>query len=477
MSNLLKNTDQETLEIDLMELFKLLLKNIWVIILVTLLGGGGTFAYASFVITPMYTSSVKLYVNNTTYSDYSSVSSSDISAAESLVDAYAAILESYPTLNAVAEQMGDGYTYDKIASMISTESVNSTAVFKVTVTSADPVEAAEIANAIAEIAPGEIMDVVTGSSAQVVEYARVATSPSSPRVKRMTCIGALVGLLISAIGVIVVSMVQDSPTMEEKLNRDFKEKAVLAVIPYMGKPGNRKKGKVPSRAPLGDKLSFAASESYKRLRENLTFTLDEDKDCHIIGVTSSVRGEGKSTTSLNLAYTLSLSDYRVCLVDCDFRLPSIAKSLRLEREPGITDYLIGKAGGSDVFQKVRHKSGQYFVVAAGVLPPNPSELLGSSKMQKALASLSKNFDYIILDLPPIGVVSDALTVSKSVEGMLFVVREDFYDRKLTASSLAALDASNVRLLGMAVTHSNIVEKKYSRYGKKYGYEYGYGNKQ
>ncbi|MCC8127693.1 MAG: hypothetical protein LIO92_09915, partial [Clostridiales bacterium] len=129
------------------------------------------------------------------------------------------------------EQTGVSYSYEKLNAMISTESIDDTEVFRVTVKSDDPEEAAEIANAIAEIAPDEIMEIVSGSSVKVVEYARTATTQSSPNNKKYALMGAIAGFMLSCMGIMLFSLLRNGMSVEEKIRRDFKDKAILSAIP------------------------------------------------------------------------------------------------------------------------------------------------------------------------------------------------------------------------------------------------------
>ncbi len=479
MNEWLEYIDDRRYVIHLDQLFKLFLRNIWIIILCTVLAGGAAFAYSDYCITPLYQSSIKMYVNNTiNSSDSTSITSSDITASQNLVDTYAVVLTSYPTLSEVIEQTGVNYTYEQLSAMIATAAIDETEVFRVTVTSSDPTEAAELANAIAEIAPDQIMEIVSGSSVKVVEYARVATTYSSPNKTRYALMGAMLGFCLSCLGIMLFSSLKNGMSVEERIRREYKNKAVLSVIPLMGKKakGRRKKKEDSSDVELCENLSFASGEAYKLLRENISFCFSDEageKNCRIIGVTSSVRSEGKSTTAINLAYTLALANHKVCLIDCDFRLPSVAKRLKLHRKPGMTNFLAGKASGSEIIQSYTSEQARLCVIAAGDIPPNPSELLGSKRMQEMLKVIGSSFDYMILDLPPIGIVSDALTVTKMIDGMLFVVREDYYDRRILRESMRTLEAVDTKLLGTVVTHSTTLKKEYKHYGSKYGYKYGY----
>lgn len=227
---------------------------------------------------------------------------------------------------------------------------------------------------------------------------------------------------------------------------------------------------------LHKNMNFTATEQYKLLRANLSFTLTEEKSCYVIGVTSSVRGEGKSTTAVNLAYVLAEAGRKVLLIDGDLRLPSIAKKMNIARTPGLTNLLLdGKYDQMNDF-KVEDLE-KWHIVPAGDLPPNPSELLGSGKMERFLKAMTEKYDYIIIDLPPVNIVSDALAISRLLDGMLIVVREDYTSKKDLDSCVMQLKLSNVNVLGFVM---NVIKdegshysryKKYSRYYRKYGYAY------
>lgn len=223
---------------------------------------------------------------------------------------------------------------------------------------------------------------------------------------------------------------------------------------------------------IGSQMSFAVSEAYKLLRTNLMFSLPSEQKCRIIGITSALRGEGKSTTSINLAYTMAETGKKVLLMELDLRLPTIAKRLKVASKPGLSNLLVGLCTGQDVIQRSSLKSNLY-VVTAGDIPPNPSELLGSKQFEVTVDAFSKVFDYIIFDLPPVNAVSDALVVSKLTDGMVVVVRRDYNDQRELAEAMRQLSFSDTKLLGFVMTQGETQEKKY---GKKYGYEYGYYKK-
>ncbi len=226
---------------------------------------------------------------------------------------------------------------------------------------------------------------------------------------------------------------------------------------------------VVDQKTLHKNLEFTAKEQYKLLRTNLSFTLPEDEKCPVIGVTSSMRGEGKSTTSINLSYVLAESGKKVLVIDGDLRIPSVAKKMNIESTPGLTDIL---KGGTSALAEFNFQSyNNWYIMPAGILPPNPSELLGSPRMGKLLENLREIFDYIIIDLPPVNLVSDALAVSQFISGMVVVIREEYTEKKELENCIRQLKLSNVKVLGCVMNETNVGKRYYSRYKYKRYYKY------
>ena len=221
-----------------------------------------------------------------------------------------------------------------------------------------------------------------------------------------------------------------------------------------------------NKGTLHKNLKFTATEQYKLLRTNLDFTLPEGEKCPIIGVTSANRGEGKSTTAVNLSYVLAEKGSRVLLIDGDLRIPSIAKKMEIESSPGLTDLLMGKGASMAEFQSAVLKN--WFILPSGNIPPNPSELLGSRRMETVLNELREAFDYIIIDLPPVNIVSDALSISNLITGMIVVVRESYTEKKELERCFRQLKLSNVNILGCVM---NVTREGGGSYGKYKKYRY------
>lgn len=221
-----------------------------------------------------------------------------------------------------------------------------------------------------------------------------------------------------------------------------------------------------ARKTLHKNLEFTATEQYKLLRANLDFTLPEDQKCPIIGVTSSMRGEGKSTTAINLSYVLAEKGKRVLLIDGDLRIPSVAKKMKIESTPGLTDLLMGKGAQINDFQSTLLQN--WYILPSGSIPPNPSELLGSRRMETILNELKDKFDYIVIDLPPVNIVSDALSISGLITGMIVVIREDYTEKKELELCIRHLRLSNVNVLGCVMNEAKSGSGSYGKY-KRYKY--------
>ena len=229
---------------------------------------------------------------------------------------------------------------------------------------------------------------------------------------------------------------------------------------------------------LHKNLEFTATEQYKLLRTNLEFTVPEGTKCPVVGITSSMRGEGKSTTAVNLSYVLAEKGSKVLLIDGDLRIPSIAKKMGLDSSPGLTDVLMGYDNDIEHYKSTLLDT--WYIMPSGDIPPNPSELLGSKRMESVLESLREQFDYIVVDLPPVNIVSDALSISTLITGMVVVIREEYTEKKELEHCFRLLKLSNVNILGCVMNETGsgsggYGKYKYRRYKYYRYYRYYYKN--
>lgn len=218
--------------------------------------------------------------------------------------------------------------------------------------------------------------------------------------------------------------------------------------------------------------SFAYVEAFKALRTNLGF-LSNTIGARSIVITSAVPEESKSTTAINLAITLASSGHSVVLVECDLRKPILRKYLKRDLgQAGLAAYLAGAVSLEDCIADLTDLG--VSVIGAGVAPANPSELLNSARMQELIELLKQNYDYVLLDAPPVTVVTDAAVVGRMTDGALLVVRSKFASARTVRLAKSKLENVGIRVLGGVLTRFD-VKKSGWRGGYDYkSYEYGYG---
>lgn len=235
---------------------------------------------------------------------------------------------------------------------------------------------------------------------------------------------------------------------------------------------------------LGKSSSFYVQEAYKTLRTNIRFFLSGD-GCKKFCITSGLASEGKSITILNLAISFAEAGSKVLLIDADLRRPSLARLLIENASPGLSNVLAGLCKPEEAIRKSAYQN--LDVLFSGEIPPNPSELLGNHRMTKMLEKLSLQYDYILMDTPPVGVVSDVCVVGQQLDGVLFLVRQNYTEKESVARGIKQLEISGAKLMGFVLNgadknRNSRYSRKYKyksrygyyRYGYRYGYGYGYG---
>lgn len=230
---------------------------------------------------------------------------------------------------------------------------------------------------------------------------------------------------------------------------------------------------------LGPKTPFYVREAYKTLRTNLMFSLPADQS-RVILVTSAGVGEGKTTSSLNVAISFAATGAKVCLVDCDLRRPNVARLCGEKGSPGLTNVLVKMNSLDEVIRKSKYDN--LDIVFSGDVSPNPSELLASSGMKDVLQILAERYDYVFIDTPPVNVVTDASVLAASASGVLFVANQQKASKNDVAKAINQLNFVKAKILGILLNNAEIEDEngrkyryskyRYSRYGRYYGGYYG-----
>lgn len=217
---------------------------------------------------------------------------------------------------------------------------------------------------------------------------------------------------------------------------------------------------------LNKNTSFHIREAFKSLRTNIRF-FQTTEGCKKFCITSSVASEGKSITSLNLAITFAETNQRVLLIDADLRRPSLARLLIEKASPGLSNVLAGLCTEEEAIRKNIYPN--LDVMLSGEIPPNPSELLGTPRMKQMIDKLSANYDYILVDTSPVGIVTDACLVASVLDGVLFLVRQYKTEKDTLSKSLRQLQNAGVQLMGFVINGYEDERIGYSKYRYKYRY--------
>jgi capsular exopolysaccharide synthesis family protein len=300
-------------------------------------------------------------------------------------------------------------------------------------------------------------ELATGS-ASVLASAVVDPVPVSPSHIRDAGLGLVIGLFV---GLCVVFLVEQ---LDTKI-RSSQEIEEIYGAPVLGSiPVETFYKKNASRLSLVPNPSGAAADAYRGLRVGLDFT-NFKRDVKTVLVTSAVPSEGKSTVAANLAVALSRAGRRTALLICDFHRPATSAFFDLRGTIGLSDYLTGEYGIGDALQQVEGLE-RLSVVTAGQVPPNPSELFASSRMESLVQVLRESVDWVILDAPPVLAVADAAALARLVDGVLMVVRIGMSKREDARAAREQLENIGARILGVAVwglTDGSAAVRAYSGY--------------
>ncbi|WP_240665954.1 polysaccharide biosynthesis tyrosine autokinase [Agromyces sp. LHK192] len=460
--------------VELRDYIRILRQN-WIVIVACVLLGVGVGAVYALMQTPQYSSSAKVFVSTSNGGTIGELTQGS-TFTQQRVATYADLATTPIVLLPVIGDLQLDMTGEQLERKVAAVPLPDTTLIEITVTDADPALAAEIATGVSESlttvvesietteATNAAGEATTGSPVQLtlVQHAAVPQKPVSPNVPLILVLAAFIGLALG-VGIAVLRATLDTRIRSERDIELITDTPVIGGIVFDPKAKER---------PLivhADPHSPRA-ESFRSLRTNLQF-LDLDRRDRAFVVTSSIESEGKSTTAANLAIAVADAGGRVLLVDGDLRRPKVASYLGIEGAVGLTDLLIGRAQLADVIQPWGRD--QMFVLPAGRVPPNPSELLGSTAMLEVVRELNRAFDVVIFDAPPLLPVTDAAVLTRAVGAALVVVAAGRAHKGQLKGALDVLANVDAQAAGIVLTMLPTKGPDAYGYGK-YGYGYGYG---
>jgi len=419
------------------------LRRNWIVILAAVLLGVLVAGAISLAVKPNYKSETKLFVALQDSSSVSELQQGNV-FTQARVQSYVETVTTPVVLQPVIDSLGLRETPSSLASRITAVSDAKTVLISISVVDQSPIQAAAIAQAVGsslidavEVLERPARSEVSPVKLSIVTPAVAASQPISPNVRLNVTLGLLLGL-VAGVGLVILRSVVDTRVRGEVDLRRVSSAPVLGGISFDNDAAKK---------PLLTQTAFQSprAESFRQLRTNLQFAHVSSNSKTIL-MTSSLPGEGKSTTATNLAIALAQAGQTVALVDADLRRPMVAEYLGLERGAGLTTALVGGADLNELLQPWGRDD--LYVLASGQIPPNPSELLGSEKMREILDRLENSFDAVIIDAPPLLPVTDAAVLAQQVGGVVLVVGSQKVRTKDLEKSLAALDMVDADLLGV-----------------------------
>ena len=468
--------------IDLARLAIYILKRCWLVILCAAIGFGVMYYRASKAL-DTYTASGTMFVTNSNPNlvNYGYTSTSDISSAVQLVNIYSEVVNSETVMQRVLEyaiepagengneddillsQKYPGITTDFVRSVISMHSVNETPMVRVSCTTTDPILSTDICNSVLQVAPAAIKDVVSAGEAKAQDFATVPMFANARGDMKKGLIGALTGIVLACALLTLLFLMNHTVEKPAEITDHY----TPPILSYIRRARGSEKD--AGAYLLNEKSDMDLVEGYAKLRMNLLYTMSEKMHRTVL-VTSAISGEGKSTIVANLAVSMAMSGKKVLLVDADMRRACMSEIFYYDpNSPGLADILTGnttakKAIVSTVWDNLD-------ILPAGSMPSNPCELLESPIMAKLIQELEENYDLILMDVPPINIVSDPLALSSQVAGTLFVIRQDFSDHREIRRALISCEMTGLEVLGFVFYGEKLHQGKYYSKRSQRGYEY------
>lgn len=429
---------------ELTDYLRVMRRNWWLILATTALTALVS-VVVSLSLTPAYTASTKLFVAIQSSGSVSELQQGN-TFTEARVQSYVKTASTPIVLQPVIDSLSLDMSPSDLAKKVSAGTEPNTVLISINVSDTSPAQAAAIASSVAESLVAAVKELETPSDGNgspirlsIVEPAAAPTVPTSPNSKMNLLIGTVLGLGLGLL-LAMARTALDSKVRGEADLRRLTSSPLLGGITY-----DREAAMKPLLTQVTQQSPRA--ESFRQIRTNLQFA-NVGHASKVVLVTSSLPGEGKSTTATNMAIALAQAGKRVALIDADLRRPMVADYLGLEGGAGLTTALLGTSSVDDLLQPWGNDNLQ--VLTSGQIPPNPSELLGSEVMNDLIDKLETNFDCVIIDAPPLLPVTDAAVLAQKVGGVVLVVGSGKVKTQDFEKALGSLQLVEAPLIGIVL---------------------------
>lgn len=429
---------------DLSDYLRMFRRN-WTLIVAAALAGLLLGASVTLLSKPTYTADTQLFVAIQNSGSVQELQQGN-TFGQARVQSYVEIIQSPVVLQPVIDSLGLSTTAAELADRVKASTDLNTVLINISASDVSAVQASAIAQAVASSAIAAVDSLEkpkTGGSSpvniSVIKPATAPPSPSAPNTRLNVILGLLVGLLVGMAGSILRT------TLDKRIRSEIDLRLITDAPMLGGIAFDQDATKKPLLTQTGAQSPRA--ESFRQLRTNLKFA-NVSGNAKTVLITSSLPGEGKSTTATNLAIALAQAGQTVCLVDADLRRPMVSEYLGLDRNAGLTTALVGAADVNELLQ--RWGNDDLYVLTSGQIPPNPSELLGSEQMHDLIRRLEQVFDNVLIDAPPLLPVTDAAVLAQHVGGVVLVVGSQKLKHQDLQKSLNSLELVGSNLLGIVL---------------------------
>jgi len=484
-SDMSARTTEDERIISLRDILLVIRRRLWIISVVAVVLAGAAVGF-SMAQTPVYEASIKILVGQERGITQDPNSALGL---QQLTQTMVGGVSSRPVAKAVIRQENLRMTTEEFLSHLSAEQEPNTQWIQVNYTDSSPERAQRVANVVGDVFSKQVSEVSPNANAitaTVWERAVVPDAPVTPNPVRNGLLALALGLIIGVGLAFLLEYLDDRWNSPEEMERvsgaptfgiipEFKGSKTqkeVSVAQSLLKTGLRRAGREAETDELAGRLATAldptsaAAEAYRTLRTNLLYGAFLDEPAKAIVLTSPGPGEGKSTTCANLGVVLAQAGKNTLILDCDFRKPVIHRLFGFRNVRGVVDALVGERKLQENWKEPMEG---LKVVPVGPIPPNPTELLGTRRFSELLASLREEFDYVLIDAPPVGMVSDPAILATQGDGVLLVSDAQHTRKGSVRQAMRSLEAVGAPVLGTVMNNVEVPK------GNTY-YYYGYAHK-
>lgn len=439
--------------IEINELFISLKKYKWLIIGIMIFFILLSYYLSTQIITPMYKADTTLFIGKE--ENDLGISLSEINRNNVLISDYKNIAESRLIINQVMKNLNISIELKKFRKRMSIEIIDDSRLFIVSYESENPKIARDVANELAEQLSIGVLEIVGVKNIKIIDKALIPDEIETPKVLKNTVLGGFIGLTIGLIVFFILFLKNDVIHDIDSVVKDLKL-TLIGSIPLF----TDIKIKYQDTMTLINSNSYF-SEAYKMLRSNINYIKANEK-CKIIMFTSSSIEEGKTTTITHLAMTMANEGKKVLLIDGDLRKPKVHRKFNLKQIPGLTSIMYNSQSLKKVVNRVLGEN-NLEILTSGALPSSPDLILGSKNFKRFINDMKEEYDYILIDAPPVLYVSDPIILAQFVEGIVLVVSMYETSKQDLRHTKEALDKVGANIIGLVSTKNqidNVYKKNY-----------------